>query len=94
MMFPLYDNFRASLLFWCNMTIMLVNDGYIINTYNLFVANRMLEVWQLTIIRHVDNLKLCHVSYEVLTHDINIIDKVIGILNVPLIISEARFTMI
>jgi len=69
----LYGTMQAALLFWENLSLFLVNElGFELNKYDRCVANKMINSKQCTIIWHVDNLKMSHVSSGVLEH---IIDK-------------------
>jgi hypothetical protein len=71
----LYGTMQAALLFWENLSLFLVNElGFELNKYDQCVANKMQMIngKQCTIIWHVDDLKMSHVSSAVLDH---IIDK-------------------
>ena len=69
----LYGTMQAALLFWENLSLFLVNElGFELNKYDRCVANKMINGKQCTIIWHVDDLKMSHVSSAVLDH---IIDK-------------------
>ena len=64
----------AVLLFWKDLTSYLIEQGFELNPYDECVANKQIEGQQCTILWHVDDLKLFHVSDRVL-------DKVITSLN-------------
>ena len=66
---------RASLLFWKKLLALLVGWGFTINPYDWCVANKMVNGKQLTVLWHVDDLKISHVSAQVAT---NFIDQVDG----------------
>ena len=62
----LYGTLRASLLFWRKLTAKLISWGYDINPYDWCVANKEIDGSQCTVVWHVDDLKVSHVSDEVL----------------------------
>eukprot|EP00566_Odontella_aurita_P022730 CAMPEP_0113549126 /NCGR_PEP_ID=MMETSP0015_2-20120614/13265_1 /TAXON_ID=2838 /ORGANISM="Odontella" /LENGTH=130 /DNA_ID=CAMNT_0000449811 /DNA_START=393 /DNA_END=785 /DNA_ORIENTATION=+ /assembly_acc=CAM_ASM_000160 len=70
----LYGILRASLLFWWKLLAKLIIWGHKINPYDWCVANK--DVWrqQCTVLWHVDNMKLSHVSDEVLDQQILLIE--------------------
>jgi hypothetical protein len=56
----LYGTMVASLLYYRKFVKSLMNIGFIINTYNPCVANKIIEGKQMTICFHVDDGKLSH----------------------------------
>ena len=70
----LYGMMQVALLFWKDLTGYLIEQGFKLNPYDECVANKQIEGHQCTILWHVDDLKLSHVSDRVL-------DKVIASLN-------------
>jgi Zn-finger protein len=56
----LYGMMVASLLYYCKFTKSLTEIGFEINPYYPCVANKMIEVKQMTICFHVDDCKLSH----------------------------------
>ena len=61
----LYGTLRAARLFWEKLTSKLQEWGFSLNPYNLCVANKMVKGKQLTVVWHVDNLKVLHVNSQV-----------------------------
>jgi Reverse transcriptase (RNA-dependent DNA polymerase) len=65
----LYGTLQASLLFWKELSHFLVSTlGFEFNPYDRCVVNKVIDGQQCTIIWHVDDLMLTHVSQEVLDH--------------------------
>jgi hypothetical protein len=62
----LYGTMIASLLYYRKFTKRLTNDRYIINPYDPCVANKMIDGKQMTIVYHVDNCKMSHISSKVM----------------------------
>jgi len=63
----LYGTLQAALLFWKELTRYLTEVmGFTINPYDDCVANKIIDGKQCTIIWHVDDLKISHVSAKVL----------------------------
>jgi hypothetical protein len=60
----LYGTLQAAMLFWKDLTEHLVEWGFKINPYDWCVANKMIGGKQCTIVWHVDDLKISHVSME------------------------------
>ena len=58
----LYGTLRAALLFWRKLSSKLVEWGFEINPYDWCVANKMVNGRQLTVLWHVDDLKISHVD--------------------------------
>ena len=61
----LYGMLQAALLFWQLLSSILVSWGFMINPYNQCMANKQINCKQCTIIWHVDDLKISHVSENV-----------------------------
>ena len=74
----LYGTLQASLLFWKNLTKTLKDSGFEINLYDWCVANKIVNSKQLTVVWHVNDLKISHVDKEVVTECINILDQKYG----------------
>ncbi len=74
----LYGTLKAALLFWKLLSKILVSWGFVINPYDWCVANKMINGKQCTILWHVDDLKISHVAYEVVTSIIGLIDAEFG----------------
>jgi hypothetical protein len=62
----LYGTLQAALLFWKDLSGHLIEQGFTLNPYDECVANKMIKGKQCTILWHVDDLKLSHVSEAVL----------------------------
>jgi hypothetical protein len=56
----LYGTLKAALLFYKKLVKDLESIGFIINPYDFCVANKMINGKQMTIIWHVDDLKISH----------------------------------
>ena len=63
----LYGTLQAAMLFWKELTqIVTVDLGFTINPYDPCVANKTINTKQCTILWHVDDIKMSHVSQDVL----------------------------
>ena len=85
----LYGTLRAALLFWKLLSSKLVSWGFIINPYDWCVANKMIDGKQCTILWHVDDMKISHVSAATNTDIIRMIDKEFGA-EAPLTITRGK----
>ena len=65
---------QAVLLFLKDLTSYLIEQGFELNPYDECVANKQIKGYQCTILWHIKDLKISHVSDKVL-------DKVIASLN-------------
>ena len=74
----LYGTIQASLLFWKNLTKTLQEDGFVINPYDWCVANKNVNGKQITIVWHVDDLKISHEDPQVVTNCIEMLDNKYG----------------
>jgi hypothetical protein len=62
----LYGTLQAALLFWQNLSDFLIKElGYEMNPYDKCVVNKIIDGSQSTILWHVDDLKISHVSAKV-----------------------------
>jgi len=62
----LYGTLQAALLFWKELSAYITLElGFTINPYDSCVANKMIDGKQCTILWHVDDLKISHVSNAV-----------------------------
>jgi hypothetical protein len=52
--------------FWEDLSGKLIKCGYTLNPYDQCVANKSINGYQMTIVWHVDDLKMSHVSEECL----------------------------
>ena len=58
----LYGLLRSALLFYKNLQADLENMGFTINSYDPCVANKIVNGKQMTVMWHVDDLKVSHVE--------------------------------
>ena len=63
----LYGIMKSALLFYINFFANLKSVGFQLNPYDPCVANKMVYGAQLTVVWHVDDLKLSHVDRGVVT---------------------------
>jgi hypothetical protein len=56
----LYGLLRSALLFYCKLVGNLEGKGFVLNPYDLCIANKTINGKQMTICWHVDNLKVSH----------------------------------
>ena len=61
----LYGIIEAPLLWYQHLKLDLVKDRFIVNPYNLCVANKTINGKQLTVTWHVDDPKISHVDEQV-----------------------------
>jgi len=64
----LYGMLQVSLLFWQLLSNMLISWGFKINPCDQCVANKQINGKQCTIIWHMDNLKISHMSENVVEY--------------------------
>jgi hypothetical protein len=62
----LYGTLQAAMLFWKDLSGYLVSEGFELNPYDNCVANKLVDGKQCTVLWHVDDLKISHVSDQVL----------------------------
>ncbi|MFN7263281.1 MAG: reverse transcriptase domain-containing protein, partial [Cyanobacteriota bacterium] len=75
----LYGTLQAALLFWKELSTFLVQElGFTLNPYDNCVANKSINGKQCTILWHVDDLKISHVSREVLEDIVRKLEKRFG----------------
>ena len=56
----LYGTIQAALLFWRNLTSILQEWGFEVNPYDWCIANKPVDGGEMTVIWHVDDLKISH----------------------------------
>ncbi len=56
----LYGLLRSALLFYKKLVVNLESDGFVLNPYDSCVANKVMDGKQMTVCRHVDDLKVSH----------------------------------
>ena len=61
----LYGTLQVALLFWQMLSGVQVSRGFMINPYDQCVSNKQINGKQCTIIWHVDNLKISHMSENI-----------------------------
>jgi len=86
----LYGMLQAALLFWQLLSDTLVSWGFTINPYDQCVANKQIDGKQCTIVWHVDDLKISHVSKDVVEGIIAPLNKKFG-KESPLTISRGKY---
>jgi hypothetical protein len=74
----LYETLRPALLFWKLLSSKLILWGFPINPYDWCVANKIVDRKQCTVLWHVDNVKISHVSEDVNTDIIKRINDKFG----------------
>ena len=67
----LYGTLKAALLFYKKLVSDLKSIGFVVNPYDFCVANKMINGKQMTIVWHVDDLKISHVDSREVTKIIN-----------------------
>ena len=68
----LYGTLKAARLFWEMLSKVLTEDwGFTINAYDACVANKIINGKQMTIVWHVDDMKISHEDPEVIKQFIN-----------------------
>ena len=63
----MYGTLQAALLFWKNLTGALQDWGFEINPYDWCVANKIVNGKQVTVVWHVDDLKISHEDDDVIS---------------------------
>ena len=63
----LYSIMKAALLFYLKLVKNLKSIGFVLNPYDPCVANKIFDGTQLTVVWHVDDLKVSHVEAGVVT---------------------------
>jgi len=74
----LYGTLQAALLFWRLLSDTLQEWGFEINAYNQCVANQIIEGKQCTVLWHVDDLKISHVSKHVVEDNLKKLTEKFG----------------
>jgi hypothetical protein len=74
----LYGTLQAALLFWKDLSGCLTEMGFELNKYDEYVANKMIDGKQCTILWHVDDLKLSHMGDAVVEEIISKLDERYG----------------
>jgi hypothetical protein len=74
----LYGCVKSALLFWEDLSSKLIKRGYDLNSYDRCVANKVINESQMTIIWHVDDLKLSHANEKVINDEIKWLESLYG----------------
>jgi hypothetical protein len=85
----MYGTLRAALLFWRKLTEKFKEWGFKINPYDWCVANKTVNGTQCTIVWHVDDLKISHVSKNAVTNVIRQLETEFG-KEAPLTITRGK----
>ena len=76
----IYDIMKAALLFYLNSLESFTYIGFVLNPYDSCVANKIVDRHQLTIVWHVDDLKISHQNENVVTRMITWLRKTYEVL--------------
>ena len=71
----LYGIMKSALLFYLKFVKNLKSIGFVLNPYDPCVANKIVDGAQLTVVWHVDDLKVSHVDAGVVTRMSVLIQK-------------------
>ena len=71
----IYGIMKAALLFYLTFVESLTSIGFVINPYDSCIANKVVDRHQLTVVWHVDDLKISHQNENVVTRMITWIRK-------------------
>jgi len=66
------------MLFWKDLTKSLTDWGFIVNPYDRCVMNKVIDGKQCTVLWHVDDIKISHVSENVITSMIEYLSEKYG----------------
>ena len=81
---PLHGTLQVSLLLWRKLTGILAENGYNINPYDRCVYNKGVNGSQCTVLWHVGDLKLSHLTDNVITAEVKNMNKVFSRKDAPL----------
>lgn len=85
----LYGTLQAALLFWQDLTSKLVKWGFEINPYDTCVANKMVDGKQCTVLWHVNDIKISHVSLDIVESVLKLLSEQYG-REAPLVVTRGR----
>ena len=86
----LYGTLRAARLFWQKLSKQLIDEwGFTPNKYDDCVVNKMVNGKQLTVVWHVDDLKVSHVDAKVVDEFVQQMDETFG-QETPLTVSQGQ----
>ncbi len=83
----LYGTLQAALLFWKNISEKLLNWGFELNPYDSCVANKVIDGAQCTVLWHVDDIKISHVSEQVVDSILELLNEQYG-KEAPLVVTK------
>jgi hypothetical protein len=86
----LYGTLQAALLFWRNLSGFLMEEGFTLNPYDECGANKMINGQQCTIVWHVDDLKISHVSEEVTEQIVELLQVKYGSPDAPVTVTRGK----
>ena len=76
----IYDIMKAALLFYLKFMESLSSIGFVLNPYDSCIANKIVDRHQLTVVWHVDDLKILHQNENVVTRMITWLRKTYEVL--------------
>ena len=76
----IYDIMKAALLFYLKFVESLSSIGFVLNPYDSCIANKIVDRHQLTVVWHVDDLKISHQNENVVTRMITWLRKTYEVL--------------
>ena len=74
----IYGMVDSAFLFWLYLSSHLAEQGFVMNPYDVCCMNKEINGKQCTIVWHVDDLKISHMDYDVVTSVIEVIEKEFG----------------
>jgi len=78
----MYGTLTAALLWYQMFVEHLLSMGFVLNEYDICVANKMINGHQLTICCYVDDLKISHIDAKEVTKFVSLIEAKFGKMNV------------
>ena len=86
----LHGTLQASLLLCRKLTGILVDSGYKINPYDWCMASKEFNGGHCTVLWHIDDLKWSHLIDDVMTVEIEIMNKLFGSKDAPLTVCRGK----
>jgi hypothetical protein len=74
----LYICIKSALLFSKNLSGKHTERGYMVNPYDLCVANKTLNGLQITIVWHADDIKISHIDEATISKEIQCLEGIYG----------------
>jgi hypothetical protein len=74
----LYGCILSALQFWKYLSTNLLSNGYVLNKYNPYLANKEKDESQITNVWHVDDLKISHKKGEVIDYEEQWLETIYG----------------